>query len=75
MKQRFLSICTALCLCLTLLPTAAWAAGGDTAGGDVTLPPGGDGTVGEPNPGSGDGDGGSADDRQVSDWGGTDSRD
>ena len=28
MKQRFLSICTALCLCLTLLPGAAWAAEG-----------------------------------------------
>ena len=28
MKQRFLSICTALALCLTLLPGAAWAAEG-----------------------------------------------
>lgn len=27
-----MSICTALALCLTLLPTAAWASGGDTAG-------------------------------------------
>ena len=31
MKQRLLSICMALCLCLTLLPTAAWASGGDAA--------------------------------------------
>ena len=34
MKQRLLSICTALCLCLTLLPAAAWANGG-------TIDPGG----------------------------------
>ena len=33
MKQRLLSICTALALCLTLLPAAAWAAGSDTGGG------------------------------------------
>ena len=33
MKQRLLSICMALCLCLTLLPGAAWAAPAQRGGG------------------------------------------
>lgn len=39
MKRRLLSISLALALCLTLLPTAAWAAG-ESGGGDTD--PGGD---------------------------------
>lgn len=39
MKQRFLSICTALCLCLTLLPTAAWAAEGGGESGSASDKP------------------------------------
>ena len=47
MKRRLLSISLALALCLTLLPTAAWADDGDTADGGVILPPGGGDTGGD----------------------------
>ena len=36
MKRRFLSALLALCMCLTMLPTAAWAADEDVKSGDWT---------------------------------------
>ena len=69
MKRRLLSISLALALCLTLLPTAAWAAGdefdsdvgdgtasGGTAGGDIS------------GPGGGSGDAPSSGSANVEDW-------
>ena len=42
--RKGLACLLALCLCLTLLPAAAWAVGGDTGGNDTAG--GGDGTAG-----------------------------
>ena len=69
MKRRLLSISLALALCLTLLPTAAWAAGdefdSDVGGGTAS-----GGTVGGDisGPGGGSGDAPSSGSANVEDW-------